>query len=84
MTTELPGTWNEPDTEVLDQLTRLSTFSADTAVCRLPADTVGTVKTEAAVRGALRMLLAQGIITAVPRDDWPQHVRIDAPGEDFP
>lgn len=77
MSTALPGNWDEPDPELLDGLTRDGTFAADAAAM----ETVGTPhdKTRAAVRAALRMLLANGMITAVPKEDWPEWVQIDPP-----
>ena len=78
---ELPDNWNEPDSDVLDYLTHNGTFAADSAVIALNPGATGHVKTKAAVRAALRMLLANGLITAVPSEDRPEWVRIDAPGE---
>lgn len=79
---DLPGGWNEPDPEVLDQLTRWATFAADSAVI----DSFGQVssvptpdgrtqpltdaeKSNIAVRAAIRALLANGLIQAtIPED----------------
>lgn len=70
--------WDEPDPAVLDRLTRTAMSAADTAVISAgPGSPHDMVKT--GVRAALRCLLANGIITAVPQEDWPEYVRVDAP-----
>jgi hypothetical protein len=76
-----PDNWNEPSAALLDQLTHNAVFAADSAIIALDRDATGHVKTKAAVRAAVRMLLANGLVTAVPQEDWPEYVRIDAPGE---
>lgn len=64
-------TWNEPDPTILDELTQHGCFAADQAVLdgtsRTPAEHV-----RVAVRAALRMLLANGVITATPQTEWPE------------
>jgi hypothetical protein len=69
--------WDDPDPEMLDTLLRHAMGAADTAAL----ETTGTPhdKTKAAVRASLRVLLANGLVTAVPREEWPEYVRIDAP-----
>jgi hypothetical protein len=61
--------WTEPPAETLDALVRWGNFGADAVVINgrrdgrfaVPAD-----ETRAAVRAALRLLLANGLIQAVP------------------
>jgi hypothetical protein len=88
----LPGTWNEPDTELLDGLARHATRAADTEALKaaprsripgpsgLPQGETGHERTARVVRAAVRMLLANGLVAAVPVEDWPEYVVIDAPG----
>lgn len=74
--------WSEPDAGTLDALVQLGTFGADSVVLNgrrdgtfaVPAD-----ETRAAVRAALRLLLANGLIQAVPRAP-DQYVALDPPG----
>jgi hypothetical protein len=74
-----PGNWNEPDGELLDKLTRHGKAAADTVVIGMPGAS-GSEKTRAGVRAALRLLLANGLVTAVPAEQWPEYVTIDPPG----
>jgi hypothetical protein len=76
--TGFPGNWKEPSGDLLDQLTRHGASGADLAVI----GSAGTQaeKTRAAIRSALRLLLANGLIAAVPPEDWPPYVVLDAPG----
>lgn len=77
-----PPEWTEPDSVTLDALVRLGTFGAATVVLdgrragrfAVPAD-----ETRAAVRAALRLLLANGLIQAVPLDS-DRFVALDPPG----
>jgi len=45
----------------------------------VPIEPADATLAPAAVRASLRMLLANGLITAVPSEEWPEYVRIDAP-----
>jgi hypothetical protein len=69
--------WDEPDPEMLDDLLHKAMHAADTAA--IAAAGTAHDKVKAAVRASLRMLLANGLVTAVPREEWPEYVRIDAP-----
>jgi len=86
----LPGTWNEPDSEVLDQLTHTALFAADAEAIkpgppsrsfRNPVPETPHEKTRRVVRATLRMLLANGLITVVPPESRPEWVVLDPPGE---
>ncbi len=92
MSDGLPGNWNEPDVKVLDQLTRCAALAADTEALRVPTplsrirnpdgslqNETGHERTVRLVRASLRVLLANGIITALPLDQWPEYTVIDAP-----
>lgn len=72
-----PGTWTEPDGSLLDQLAHNGAPAAD----RVAIGFAGTQaeKTRAVVRSALRTLLANGLITAVPPEAWPLYVMLDPP-----
>lgn len=72
-----PVTWNEPDGDLLDKLTRKGTSAADSVAIGFAG--TGAERTRASVRAALRMLLANGLITAVPSEEWPEYVAIDPP-----
>lgn len=74
--------WNDPDPEVLDRLTHNAVFAADTVVIGMSG--TGHEKTKAGVRAAIRMLLANGLVSAVPLDEWPEYIRIDVPREEKP
>ena len=93
MMTELPGTWNEPDAEMLDQLLHQAMFAADGEAMKPGAPSRirnpdGSQQGETAhehtvrvVRAALRMLLANGLVAPAPPESWPEWVVLDAPGE---
>ena len=73
------GTWVEPDPEVVEYLWHSAIFAADAAISKIfkdPAEHMPSYRTDMAVRAAIRMLLANGMITAADRPDW---VRVDAP-----
>jgi hypothetical protein len=72
----LPG-WAEPDSDVLGELARHAARAASIAVINSTATQAGKIRT--AVRAALRVLLANGLITATPAADWPKYVMIDPP-----
>lgn len=92
-TTGLPGTWNEPDGEVLRRLTRDAMFAASGEAMKPgpPSrirDPDGRQQgetphehTKRVVRAALRMLLANGLITVTPPEERPEWVVLDPPGE---
>jgi hypothetical protein len=69
--------WDEPDPEMLDVLLGHAMHAADTAALATAGTTHDKVK--AGVRASLRMLLANGLAAAVPPEEWPAYVRIDAP-----
>jgi hypothetical protein len=89
--TELPGTWNEPDTELLDGLTHNAMFAASGEAMKPgPPSSIRTPDgwqqgetphehTKRVVRAALRMLLANGLITVTPADKRPKWVVLDPP-----
>lgn len=93
MTVNLPGTWNEPDAALLDELTRQAVFAADSEALRTgPPSKIrnpdgsqqgetGHERTVRVTRATLRMLLANGLITSPPRGDWPEWIMIDPPDE---
>jgi hypothetical protein len=88
----LPGTWNEPDTEVLEQLTHNAMFAADDEAMKPgPPSSIRNPDgsrqgetphehTTRVVRAALRMLLANGLVTAAAPEDWPEWAVLDPPG----
>lgn len=85
-----PGTWNEPDSGLLDQVTRHAMFAADAEAMRAgppsrirnpdgsPQGETGHERTGRIVRASLRLLLANGIVTAEP-GNWPEYVVLDPP-----
>jgi hypothetical protein len=80
MSTVYPASWNEPSAEVVDRLTRWGCFAADTAVIEGNRHWTPAQQTEAAVRAALRMLLANGVIKALlPSDTEDVYIAIDPP-----
>ena len=93
MVSGLPGEWNEPDGEVLGQLTHDAMFAADAEAMKpgVPSrirnpdgSRQGETPHEHAtrvVRAALRMLLANGLVIAAPQDERPEWIVIDPPGE---
>lgn len=90
----LPGDWNEPDRELLDRLTRTAMFAADEEAMKPgppsrsfrnpdgshPPETPHE-RTVRVVRAALRMLLANGLVAAVPPEECPEWVVLDPPEE---
>lgn len=93
MTTELPGTWNEPDAQVLDRLLHNAMFAASGESMRpgppsripgpdgRPMGETPHEHTKRVVRAALRMLLANGLVQPVAAEEWPEWVVLDPPGE---
>jgi hypothetical protein len=89
----LPVEWNEPDPELLDQLMRVAGMAADTEALRqgppsriLDPDgsqqgETGHERTQRVTRAALRVLLANGLVTALPPGEWPEYTAIDPPGD---
>lgn len=74
--------WIEPDEGLLNALTRVGTLAADHAVAaERRAIAIPVERDRAAIRGALRCLLANGMITATPMETWPEWKLIDPPGE---
>lgn len=83
--------WDEPDGEVLDALTRQVMFAADlewfkpgpASSIRNPDGSVqgetGAERMRRIVRAALRMALANGLVTAVPLDEWPEYTATEPP-----
>lgn len=69
--------WEEPDGQDLDELARYGALAADLAVIGFQG--TGAQRTRIAVRAALRMLLANGLVTAVPAQDRPGYVQLAAP-----
>jgi hypothetical protein len=86
------GTWNEPDGKLLDQLTHQAVFAADSEALRPgPPSRIrspdgseqgetGHERTVRMVRATLRMLLANGLITVVAPENWPEWIVLDPPG----
>lgn len=74
-----PGpAWVEPDAELLEMLTRNGCFAADSAV--LDAGPITRAEaTRVAVRAALRVLAANGMIAVVPREQWPIYMTVHPP-----
>jgi hypothetical protein len=77
------GRWDEPPEGVLSKLAEYGSSAADLSVI----DAISTGVTQAAVtrvavRAALRMLLANHLITAESSWSWPEYVTFAAPGED--
>jgi DNA-binding GntR family transcriptional regulator len=67
---DMPGGWNEPAATDLDELTRWGTFAADEAVIGVAFATPADL-TRAAVRAALRALMANGLIVpTIPDEIW--------------
>lgn len=89
------GNWDEPDAGVLDQLTHQAVFAADSEALRPgppsripnPDGTrqgeTGHERTRRIARATLRMLLANGLVAAVPQADWPEYVVLDPPNGAF-
>jgi hypothetical protein len=71
--------WNEPDSELLDKLTRNGKLAADRVVIGIGSNSTQSERTRIAVRAALRMLIANGIITVSPIEQWPNLVLLDPP-----
>lgn len=96
MPTGLPGTWREPDSDLLDQLTHHAMFAADSEAMKpgVPSrirNPDGSQQGETShehttrvTRAALRMLLANGLVIAVAPLEWPEWVVLDPPGDDQP
>lgn len=66
--------WTEPDPVILDEITQQGCFAADEAILSGGRGATAAGQTRIGVRAALRMLLANGIITVTPRDEWPEWV----------
>jgi hypothetical protein len=86
----LPGAWDEPDGETLDRLTRLAMFAGDAEAIkpgppsrsfRDPVPETPHEHTRRVVRAALRMLLANGLVTPTPPAECPEYVVLDPPEE---
>ncbi|HEX3388840.1 MAG TPA: hypothetical protein VHT94_07365 [Streptosporangiaceae bacterium] len=85
------GSWNEPDSDLLGELTHQAVFAADAEAMRAgPPSRIrnpdgsrqgetGHERTTRVVRAALRMLLANGIITVTPPGQRPEWVALSAP-----
>jgi len=73
-----PWSWTEPDSALLAKLADHGASAAHIPVMNAGTAT-GAQKTYVAVRAALRMLLANGLITAVPADEWPPYLMMDPP-----
>jgi hypothetical protein len=71
--------WQEPDEEMLTALTRIGTLGADRWVLdSMSRGDTGAEQTRVAVREALRVLLANGLITPTPfGDDF--YITLDRP-----
>lgn len=67
--------WNEPDAELLAELVRTGAL----AVPMPEPGMLGVDRDVAAVRAAVRCLLANGLVTAAPRESWPEWITLDPP-----
>lgn len=68
---------DELDKDTLERLIREATYSADLVATNkylITSDLVG-----AAVRRAIEMSLANGLVTLTPIEDWPERVSLDPP-----
>lgn len=74
-----PDDWREPEAELLEILADHGASAAHIPVMNA-AYATGAGRTLVAVRAALRVLLANGLITAVPMEDWPEYLLMDPPG----
>ena len=62
---------------VLAELTQQACFAAD--VVAMQAHRAEAARTRAIVQRALEMLLANGLVTATPFDQWPEWTALDPP-----
>lgn len=68
--------------EDLDALLRLASSGANNAVLdamRAGREMTGAEMTRVGVRGAFELAIANGLITVVPRERWPDRVVISPP-----
>jgi hypothetical protein len=91
--TPFPGNWDEPAAKVLERLMNNAMFAADSeALKKGPPSRIRNPdgsqqgetpheRTTRVVRAALRMLLANGLITALPPEEWPEYVILDPPSQ---
>lgn len=93
MSTWPETTWDEPDPELLDQVTRAGCFAADHEALQpgLPSRVpnpdgslqpeTGAERTRRVLRAALRMLAANQIIRLAPVEEWPEYTALLPPPE---
>jgi hypothetical protein len=83
--------WREPDPAEVDAVLRVAMFAADDAALSpgppsrirnpdgSPQSETGHERTQRIVRAALRMVLANGLVRAVPHDEWPEYTQMNPP-----
>jgi hypothetical protein len=71
--------WSEPDPELLGHLARNGALAAAEVAMRPVTGTMSDRDREV-ISAALRALLAAGLITALPLDQWPEYVCLEPPG----
>jgi hypothetical protein len=88
-----PGAWDEPDKAALDGLTNYAMFAASSEALkpgppsRIPHPDGGKMgetpneRTTRVVRAALRMLLANKLISVTPPDQRGEYIVLDPPPE---
>ena len=69
------------DPEVLARLTQNACFSADAIAIGFPG--TGAERTRATVQRALEALEANGLITVVPQENWPEWYVPEPPYKPF-
>lgn len=68
MPTGLPGTWREPDSDLLNQLTHHAMFAADSEAMKPGVPS--------------RIRNPDGLVIAVAPLEWPEWVVLDPPEDD--
>ena len=68
-----------PDERVFKLLVRNACFAGDRVAIRVAGLGTGAERTELIIQEALKCLFANGLISAVPVEEWPAYVSVDPP-----
>lgn len=70
-----------PEVEALRLLAQHGSHAFDRVILSDHSDSSMHEKCQKGLKAALEMLIANKLITVVPREDWPEYVYLDPPYE---